>query len=334
MKYTKTSNGIYIIEVPIEDFKIVMNDSKKKTAAKDNFCNAGFFATYHENKEAFTLPVGHLVCDYNADSKWTKKYCTERGKFNGDKFTFDSSTWSYMNQFYKKSLSTLLVNEMAEIKDITTIPAGYKYAISGVPIMRNGEDVKFATYVTNQGWDGSTLYATWHIFVGLKNKTDKTIYIMSMKTTSSNMIKTAEAYKKFKALGFYDVIKLDGGGSTILKANSANKVCTLENRRINTIITFDEVKKNDTIIPDGQEDQITSKNPYRVPNVVLVQGNGYREFNKWLQWQLNHLGFDCGKVDGYFGNNTLSAVKTFQSRKGLVVDGKVGPATRTILLNS
>ena len=327
MKYTKTSNNIHIVEVPVEDFKIIMNDSAKKTAKKDNFCNAGFFATYHENKEAFTLPVGHLMCDYDASSKWTKKYCTERGKFNGDKFTFDSSTWSYMNQFHKKSLSTLLVNDKAEIKDIVSIPSGYKYAISGVPIMRNGEDVKFATYVTGQGYDGSTLYATWHIFIGLKNKTDKTIYVMSMKTTSGNMIKSAEAFKKFKALGFYDVIKLDGGGSTILKANSANKVCTLENRRINSIITFGEVKKNSVT---GSANQ----NPYPVPNVTLKKGNGYREFNKWLQYELNAKGFYCGDIDGGFGPKTLEQVKAFQKARGLTVDGYVGPATRLVLLNT
>jgi hypothetical protein len=33
------------------------------------------------------------------------------------------------------------------------------------------------------------------------------------------------------------------------------------------------------------------------------------------------------KVDGIFGNNTLSAVKSFQKSRGLVVDGVVGPKT-------
>lgn len=328
MKYEKTLDNIHIAEVPIEDFKIIMNDSAKKTAEKDNFCNAGFFATYHENKQPFTLPVGHLVCDYEATFSATKKYCLERGKFNGNQFLFDSANWSYMNQFHGKSVSTLLVTEQkAEIADIIDLPSGLKYAVSGVPIMRDGADVKFDTYVRNQGWDGSTLYATWHIFVGLKTKYAKTIYVMAMKTKTGNMIKTAEAYKKFKAMGFYNVIKLDGGGSTIFKANGKNQVCTSENRKINSIITFGEVKKNNQL-ENGLE------NPYKVPTKVLSKGNTYRESNKWLQWQLNHLGFNCGEVDGYFGNSTLSAVKTFQSRKGLVVDGKVGPATRAILLNS
>lgn len=241
MKYTTTktnNNTIHIIEVPIKDFKIIMNDSRKKTAASKNYCNAGFFANYRENNQYFTLPVAHLLCDYNANSEYTKKYCNARGKFNGNKFTFDSSTWSYQNPFHKKSISTLLVNNnKAEIKDIVSIPTGYNYAISGVPIMKNGEDVDFDKYVKTQGWDGGSLYGTWHTFIGLKKDFD-VIYIMGMRTTTWNMVLSAEAYKKFKELDMYDVIKLDGGGSFHMNVNGKAVESTSENRLINTIICF------------------------------------------------------------------------------------------------
>lgn len=325
MNYSKV-NGIHIVEVPIEDFKIVMNDSKKKTASKDNFCNAGFFATYHENKQPFTLPVAHLVCDYDATSVNTKKYCNERGKFNGDKFTFDSSTWSYMNPTCGRSISTLVVNNIeARIIDTIALSSSLNYAISGIPIMRNGQDVKFATYVKGQGWDASPLYATWHIFIGLKSKGAKTIYVMAMKTTTSNMILTAEAYKKFRELGFYDVIKLDGGGSTYMKVDGKAVASTLENRRINTIILFGEQEK--TLI----DTKSNSGNPYKVPTVTLVKGNSHKEFNKWLQYQLSSVGYPLD-VDGCFGNGTMQQVKAFQKNKGLTVDGMVGPATRSVLI--
>ena len=169
---------------------------------------------------------------------YTKKYCTERGKFNGNKFTFDSSTWSYGNSFYKKSISTLLVNNnKAEIKDIISIPTGCDYAISGVPIMRNGMDVSFNNYVKLQGWDASPLYGTWHTFIGLK-KNSNVIYVMGMKTATWNMVTSLEAYKKFKALDMYDVIKLDGGGSFYMNVNGKAVASTWENRHINTIISF------------------------------------------------------------------------------------------------
>lgn len=244
-KATQTNNTIHIIEVLPSDFKIIMNDSKKKTAFPKNYCNAGFFANFHETtsdgrKHYFTLPIGHLLCDFDSKSQWTKYYCNERGKFNGKKFTFDSSTFSYNNPFHKKPLSTLLVNtklKKAEIKEVISIPNGYDYAINGVPIMRNGSSVNFEKDVQSQGWGGSSLYGTWHIFAGLK-KDSNVIYVIGMKTTTWNMVKTNEAYKQFKELGMHDVIKLDGGGSFHINVSGKAVESTSEDRRINTIICF------------------------------------------------------------------------------------------------
>lgn len=237
-KISNLSSKIHIIEVPVQDFKIVMNDSKKKSAYSKNYCNAGFFGNFKKDNYYFTLPVGHLVCDYDAKSQWVKYYCNERGKFNDNKFTFDTSTWSYINPLYRKSVSTLLIKDnKAKIKDIVSIPSGCDYAISGIPIMRNGMDVSFNNYVKAQGWDSSPLYATWHIFIGLKKDCD-TIYIIGMKTTTYNMVRTSEAFKKFEKLGLYDVIKLDGGGSFHMNINGKSVASTYENRIINSVFCF------------------------------------------------------------------------------------------------
>jgi hypothetical protein len=50
---------------------------------------------------------------------------------------------------------------------------------------------------------------------------------------------------------------------------------------------------------------------------------------KYLQWALNQLSYISPKlqVDGQFGPMTNSAVRTFQSRVGIGVDGVVGPQT-------
>ena len=53
---------------------------------------------------------------------------------------------------------------------------------------------------------------------------------------------------------------------------------------------------------------------------------------KALQAMLNVLGYDCGAVDGIFGDKTKSGVIAFQQAKGLVVDGIVGPLTKAALL--
>ena len=52
-----------------------------------------------------------------------------------------------------------------------------------------------------------------------------------------------------------------------------------------------------------------------------------------LQFMLGRRGIRIGGIDGIFGRNTLGAVPRFQERRGLVVDGLVGPATRRALRN-
>jgi len=46
-----------------------------------------------------------------------------------------------------------------------------------------------------------------------------------------------------------------------------------------------------------------------------------------LQRVLALDGFSAGPADGWFGRKTLRAVKRFQRRRGLAVDGRVGPVT-------
>lgn len=52
---------------------------------------------------------------------------------------------------------------------------------------------------------------------------------------------------------------------------------------------------------------------------------------KAVQTRLLNWGYYSGKVDGIWGSKTLAAVKLFQKRNGLVVDGIVGPATERAL---
>lgn len=51
-----------------------------------------------------------------------------------------------------------------------------------------------------------------------------------------------------------------------------------------------------------------------------------------LQSRLTEMGFNCGRVDGIFGEATEGAVKEFQKSVGVAVDGKCGPATIIALL--
>lgn len=48
---------------------------------------------------------------------------------------------------------------------------------------------------------------------------------------------------------------------------------------------------------------------------------------KQIQTKLKNWGYYSGSVDGIYGSRTESAVKSFQAKNGLTVDGKAGPRT-------
>ncbi|WP_333530436.1 spore cortex-lytic enzyme [Desulfotomaculum sp. 1211_IL3151] len=52
-----------------------------------------------------------------------------------------------------------------------------------------------------------------------------------------------------------------------------------------------------------------------------------------LQKNLNYLGYQAGNADGIYGWRTLSAIKQFQGKNGLKVDGIVGKATANLLIS-
>lgn len=70
----------------------------------------------------------------------------------------------------------------------------------------------------------------------------------------------------------------------------------------------------------------TNSTDERIYDIVLKIGSS-GELVKTLQTNLNTLGFNCGTADGVFGANTLTAVKSFQTKHGLTVDGIVGEQT-------
>ena len=83
------------------------------------------------------------------------------------------------------------------------------------------------------------------------------------------------------------------------------------------------------LIGDTGKSTTKEKNPYTEPTATIKNGST-GESVKWLQWELNEAGYNLN-IDGVFGSGTLTALKDFQSKNGLTVDGICGPATRTKL---
>lgn len=65
-------------------------------------------------------------------------------------------------------------------------------------------------------------------------------------------------------------------------------------------------------------------------NEILVKGKIGGDVYE-LQGRLQYLGFYKGKIDGIFGTGTYWAVRNFQYKFGMKVDGIVGAKTKLML---
>lgn len=235
MKYT-VENGVHIVSCVPSEFSIHMVSQNKKTCAYKTYANGGFFWGFTKDKQWATYPLTHLKCDVDNINAATRSVVSEMGTFDGTKFTYDNGLKCNSEQFLGKSISTFWIKgNNFGVDDCKTLPV-CDYAIGGVPVIRDGNDVTFATYVKGQGWNGQELRATYHTFIGLKG--DGKIYLMAWQSKTSNLIYGMEAYKVFRPMGFTDLIKLDGGGSQIFTVEGKVKMQHSESRAINNIIVI------------------------------------------------------------------------------------------------
>ena len=219
----------------VKNFAIAYHDKPKKTAAfpGSGEISGGFFAYFRSAYgEEFTLPVANLVADIGNIPAPAKKYL-ESYVF-GSKLRY-STIVNQTSQFKGKKVSTLVVPSSGApyVEDLASPPAGCKYAISGVPTVRNGDDVDYYNYVKAQGWDESCMYATYRHWLGVRNGE---IWCISGKTSTKNYIYGMEFWKKVREEGFDDIICIDGGGSYYWKPKGGTAKATSGNRSINNKI--------------------------------------------------------------------------------------------------
>ena len=84
-------------------------------------------------------------------------------------------------------------------------------------------------------------------------------------------------------------------------------------------------------IPVGLYDDKEIKNAGEVKVMRTVKKGSKGTDVQQLQTMLKALGYDCGLADGAFGAKTDAAVRAFQQKEGLLVDGIVGKQTWTLL---
>lgn len=197
--------SIFVQEIDPKDFKIEVVDAKKKDIPRDSYFNCGFFTSEAGGK---TIPVGNLASD---------------GKIISN--AKDNPSWVNLA---KHKLTTIYTTtdgtcSVTKTDDLSAIP-NLKTVISGIPIILGGKQVSLDE-IKAEGYFGNELYDTWHGFLGIRH--GKLVYV-AMKCAFNQMCWA------LVALGIYNAIKLDGGGSFILKNGKVLEE-TNENRRIHNI---------------------------------------------------------------------------------------------------
>ena len=85
---------------------------------------------------------------------------------------------------------------------------------------------------------------------------------------------------------------------------------------------FEHITKDERTVAGKQNGAV-----YRASKASPIRkGHRGTEVAKWQAF-LNWAGFNCGKADGIFGDNTLSATKAFQKKHSITDDGIVGSNT-------
>lgn len=116
--------------------------------------------------------------------------------------------------------------------------------------------------------------------------------------------------------GWLDGIMLDSGGSCQCRTPAGN---VSSSRRVHNFICIWKDESKDT--------KQVETCPYAEPKVNIR--NGSRGTGaKWVQWMLNNKNKAGLIVDGIFGKNSVMALKAFQEKSKLYVDGICGSATR------
>ena len=103
-------------------------------------------------------------------------------------------------------------------------------------------------------------------------------------------------------------------------------------------VTQEEIIQNPvetTVQVVTEEPTTTSSTTTTTLFVCLEDNNQNINFDRLKNVQnfLNRYGFEAGEEDGYLGNQTISAVKSFQAYAGLKPDGDIGPMTKEKMRN-
>lgn len=237
-------NGIEVYKIPVNRLAFEYIDKVKKNISRTSYFNLGFFGSFSEQGDYFTLPSGNLVADIcledhdagarnyldirTVDEKFSFSACENGGEFAGKELT----TVVLMKDGTCKVINTNDIKAEPMYKDIA-------YAVSGVPFKLCGNYISRATALA-EGWGSGTLRGnTYHPFLATKSKEPNYIWYFICNPTESQQNLINKVNTTMSDLGFDNIVMMDGGGSSYFKYNNTVKVSTSENRQICSIAVIE-----------------------------------------------------------------------------------------------
>ena len=170
-------------------------------------------------------------------------------------------------------------------------------------------------------WRDDYVFGSKNYRIGIAYMADRRVCIL----TDDNVTLKGFANNAIRR-GALILVNLDGGGSRHLLYDG--RVIHQSPRIPYNALAF----YNDAAGAVGRDAHIAPLAcPYPVPTRNLLWGCRGEDV-KWLQWQLNKLGFRCGAIDGVFGSNTWKSTYTYQKTWSHAPDGICGKNTRGHLL--
>ena len=234
---TKTTLNGYTLE-RAKDFSIIYWDKSKKAGTNlDSYINGGFFGYYNRSGVDYTLPRGNLVADITSQTVLKPAAQQDWNKYVfGTKFRCYCTNNPADSNLLGKKVTTLILptNGSPYMDEVAELPTTVRYAISGIPVIRNKIDVSYSNFVRPQGWDASPFYATSRNLIGLKGSS---IWIVSGTSKTENFVAKSEIYDALKSFEFDDLIALDGGGSYYHRYQGKAGI-VWKDREVNNIVAF------------------------------------------------------------------------------------------------
>jgi lysozyme len=207
-----------------------------------------------------------------------------------------------------------------------------------------GDSIKYASrngVNTDKDWCSSCAESFLAaIRAGGYKTTNYTNYSMSKNSFKDDIFET---YTKW--LAYYNST-LDGETCSIWQYTSSGKVdgisgnvdmnflvdeSLLSSEQPATAVTTAAISESTSTIATKEKTQSTGDGFDMSQLPTLTKGSKGRSVEA-LQTILTGYGFNCNGVDGIFGDNTLSALKSYQSYHGLEADGYCGPLTWSSIL--